>query len=124
SITEWLYRSVAGIDLDPEVPGYRSIVIHPIPGGGLEHAGAEYASIHGKIASAWRLQGSSFELDVAIPVNTMAMVYVPADEGAQVTESGKPAGQSEGVVLIKRESGCEVYALGSGTYRFASVLTP
>ena len=51
SVSEWLYRYVAGIDLDPEVPGFRKIAIHPYPDKRLEYAHAQYQSIEGNIAS-------------------------------------------------------------------------
>ena len=35
AIGEWLYRHVAGIDIDPEAPGYKHILLAPHPGGGL-----------------------------------------------------------------------------------------
>ncbi|HUU28044.1 MAG TPA: glycoside hydrolase family 78 protein [archaeon] len=120
SIGEWLYRFVAGIDLDPEVPGYKRIVIHPYPGGGLEYARAEYSSIHGKIASGWSRSGDSLELDITVPVNTSATVYVPADPEAFITESGKPAEKAEGVKLLRREHGYAVFEVGSGMYSFKS----
>ncbi|MEA2064584.1 MAG: glycoside hydrolase family 78 protein [Gemmatimonadota bacterium] len=123
SITEWLYRFVAGVDLDPKVPGFRSIVIHPYPGGSLEYAGAEYNSIHGKILSEWRRKGDSFELDIMVPANTCATVYVPADEETTVTESGMPADSAQGVTLLNRENGYAVFAVGSGIYSFVSELT-
>jgi alpha-L-rhamnosidase len=33
-IGEWLYRFVAGIEIDPRNPGYQYIIIQPHPGGG------------------------------------------------------------------------------------------
>lgn len=29
SVGEWLYRYVAGIDVDPHVPGYKRIIVGP-----------------------------------------------------------------------------------------------
>jgi len=120
SVGEWMYRSVAGIDLHPDVPGYKHIVIRPQPESGLEYTRAEYNSIHGKILSGWKRSDGSLELDVTIPANTTATVYVPADEGTEITESGKPAEKAEGVTFINRENNTAVYTIGSGAYRFKS----
>src|ERR1700750_2019399 len=49
AIGEWLYGTVAGIDLDPARPGYKHIVVHPRPGGGLTRAKASLRSVHGLI---------------------------------------------------------------------------
>ena len=62
-------------------------------------------------------------MDVTIPVNTSATVFVPSKDGAGVTESGKPAAQAQGVKFLRRENGAAILAVGSGTYRFQSTIT-
>ena len=61
-------------------------------------------------------------MEVTIPANTTATVYVPAKDAAGVTESGKPVGKVKGVRFLRMESGAAVYAVDSGTYRFQSTL--
>jgi alpha-L-rhamnosidase len=118
SVGEWLYSAVAGIDTDPEQPGYKGIRIHPRPGGGLTHVKAEYASIHGPIATDWKLEDRQFTLNVTIPANTTATVHVRAQSKDAVSEGGKPAQTAEGVTFLRWEDGYAVYAIGSGTYAF------
>jgi alpha-L-rhamnosidase len=118
SVGEWLFETVAGIDLDPEVPGFKRFVIHPVPGGGLSYAKAQYNSISGTIESGWKLDGGVLTLDVTIPANTSATVYVPAGEGAKITESGKPAEKAAGLKFLKQEKGFSVFDAGSGSYKF------
>lgn len=122
SVGEWLFESVGGIDLDPEVPAYKKSVIRPVIGGGFTHAKAEYRSIYGKIASGWKLDGDKLALDVTIPANTTSTVYVPAAEGSEVTEGGKPAKKAEGLRFVKEENGYAVFEAGSGVYSFASTM--
>ncbi|HET8631741.1 MAG TPA: family 78 glycoside hydrolase catalytic domain, partial [Thermomicrobiales bacterium] len=62
AVGAWLYRAVAGIDTDPERPGYRHIVFHPRPGGGLTYARAELRSPYGPITSHWTIAGDTFTL--------------------------------------------------------------
>ncbi|MFH1717237.1 MAG: family 78 glycoside hydrolase catalytic domain, partial [Planctomycetota bacterium] len=88
SVGRWLFGTVAGIDTDG--PGYKQIVIYPRPGE-ITHAKASYESIHGRIVSDWRLSNGTFTLNVTIPANTTATVYVPAGSLDSVTESGRPA---------------------------------
>jgi alpha-L-rhamnosidase len=120
SIGRWLFGTVAGIDTDG--PGYKKIIIRPRPGGGLDYAKASYESINGKIISDWRIKGDTFALNVTIPANTTATVYVPAKNIASVTESGKPASQAEAVSLLRMGRDSAVFAVGSGSYKFVSKL--
>lgn len=89
SVGEWLYRYVAGIDLDPERPGYEQVLIRPHPGGGLTSARAEYRSIRGTIVSDWRRENGCLELRLTIPPNTAATVSMPRLRG-DVLEDGRP----------------------------------
>ena len=108
AVAEWLYRNVAGITEGE--PGFRKIVIHPLPDAHLDRVHGEYDSIYGKIVSDWRrTAGGRFMLNVTIPANTGATVYLP--EG-RVTEGGKP------VDLQKGPPGFVTCEVGSGTYEF------
>jgi alpha-L-rhamnosidase len=59
-------------------------------------------------------------LNVTIPANTTAMIYVPAKSAESVTEGGMPAGQSKGVKFLRMENGRAVFAVASGEYTFNS----
>lgn len=122
SIGEWLYRFVAGIDLDPEKPGYKHFRIKPFPGRGLEFVEAEYNSIHGKIISGWKVKGGKITMNVTVPPNTTAMVFVPTRDASKITESRKPAAESEGIRFLRVENGAAVFEVSSGTYVFSSPL--
>ena len=120
SVGQWLYQDVAGIDTDPNQPGFAHILIHPHPGPGLTRARAVYDSIRGRIVSAWREDGAGLALDVTIPANTTATVFLPAPTGDAVTESGLPVARAPGVVSARRSGAQVVVAVGSGTYHFRS----
>ena len=122
SVSEWLYRYVAGIDLDPRVPGYKQFVIHPYIGDELGYAKAEYNSIHGFIASGWTKDGETLILNIRVPANTTAKVYVPCSDAESVTESGVPAAQADGVSSLGWGDGFVVYSVGSGQYSFTSMI--
>jgi alpha-L-rhamnosidase len=118
SVGRWLFGTVAGIDTD--VPGYKQIVIRPRPGGGLTYAGATYNSIAGKIESHWKIVRDTFTLEVTVPANTTAAVYVPAKDAETVLESGWPAGAAEGVRFLRMHAGNAIFEVRSGHYRFVS----
>jgi alpha-L-rhamnosidase len=121
SVGEWLYRCVAGIDLAPDVAGYKRFVVHPRPNEKLKNAKAEYVSIHGAIKVGWSRQEGNFILKVTVPANTTSVVYVPASDPDSVRESGKPAKSAEGIRYLKNEDGCAVFEVGSGEYMFESL---
>ena len=116
AVGEWLYTSVAGLGLG--APGYRRIVIRPYPGD-LRSARASYRSMHGTVVSAWERNGDQLTLEVEIPPNTRATVYVPtATPGTAVREGDGPAAEAEGVKFLREEQGAAVFAVGSGRYCF------
>jgi alpha-L-rhamnosidase len=118
AVGQWLFGTAAGIDTDG--PGYKRIHIEPKPGGGFTSARANYKSIYGEIVSDWKIEDGKFTLDVTIPVNTTATVYVPAKNAESVTEGGLPAAKAKAVRLLRMDNGKAVFAVGSGQYRFVS----
>jgi alpha-L-rhamnosidase len=120
SVCEWMFRYAAGIETDPSAPGYKRIILSPNPDRKLPYVKASFESIHGTIASDWRIDGDTFSLDVTIPANTTAFVHVPADLDTEVLEGGKQAAKAEGVEFLRYENGRAVFSVGSGAYSFAS----
>ena len=119
AIGEWLYRVVAGLDVDPEEPGYKHVRIRPQPGGGLTFARAALNTMYGSASSAWELVDGQFSLDVTIPPNTHATVRLPHATLAQVTESGQGLDTADGVQRAVQEGEAVIVEVGSGQYRFA-----
>jgi alpha-L-rhamnosidase len=118
SVVEWLYTTVLGIDAVE--PGFSRIVIKPEPGAPLTWARGHYDSVHGRIASEWRLDAGRLTMNVTIPPNTTAEIHVPVQDVALVTESGRPARQSPGLTWLRAENGYVVFEAGSGEYAFAA----
>jgi len=118
-IMEWFYHDLAGIGIDPAVPAFKRIVIKPTTPGDLDWVKVSYNSIYGKIESHWSIANGKLTLDVTIPPNTTAVVYVPAPTGAQIMESGKPADQAVGVKFLRWEDGAAVYDVAAGRYSFS-----
>ena len=120
SCGEWLYYTVAGIDCDPSMPAFKRILIRPQPGSQLTSAAGQYQSIHGQISSSWTIRSGNFSLQIKIPTNTTATVYIPTKDAASVRESGKMIAQVEGVKFLRMESGAAVFAVESGRYQFTA----
>jgi len=123
SVGEWLYRNVGGIGSEPSVPGFGSLIVRPRPLGGLSFARCRYETPHGTASTEWRIESGKFLLDLVVPVNATALVYVPSAENSKVLEGDSPVGLAIGVQELDRDEGCRVYRVVSGSYRFESLLT-
>jgi alpha-L-rhamnosidase len=120
-ISAWFYEALAGINVDPEVVGFKHIVFRPQILGDLTWVRAEHESPYGTIKSQWEVKNGTFSLRIAVPVNTRATVYVPRDERQPLTEdSGSVAAHD--VKFLRRENDCAVFEVESGTYEFVSHL--
>lgn len=102
----WMNHYLAGIRPDPQQPGYKHIIIRPVIVGDLTSVAAWRQSPYGKIESSWRRSGKRLTLEVAIPANATATIFMP----------GKNAEGKEG------KEGNTVFQVGSGRYEFTSVL--
>jgi len=115
AVGEWMYRVMAGIDIDPAAPGYKHVLIEPRPGGELTYVKASHQSPYGRMSAEWRNVGEHIELDIEIPANTSATVRLNA-EVREVTESGQELGRLTGLIASKQEGTAAVLELGSGRY--------
>ena len=60
AVGDWMYRVMAGLDLDPNEPGYRHIIFRPRPGGSITWAKARLRLPAGEIAVEWQVRDDSF----------------------------------------------------------------
>ncbi|MFD2572158.1 family 78 glycoside hydrolase catalytic domain [Spirosoma soli] len=121
-INEWFFNDLLGIGVDAQGAGFRQSIIKPMPVGDLTWVKGSYQTVSGLISVDWKRNDDQFLLNVAIPANTSAIVYVPTANQNDVNESNRPIKNANGIRFIKMEDGKAVYELGSGNYRFASTL--
>jgi alpha-L-rhamnosidase len=124
-IGAWFYKNLAGINLHPQIAGheaFKHFILRPRLLNDLTAVTVSYESIRGTIGSAWTVEGRQFAWSVAVPANTTATIYIPATSAADVTESGRPADDAQGVSFMSVEDGYAVYTIQSGTYRFNAEL--
>ncbi|XCF06353.1 family 78 glycoside hydrolase catalytic domain [Tamlana crocina] len=118
AFSQFLFSDIAGIKTKDA--GFNNIIIKPKLGNmSLSHASGKYASINGNITSSWSIEGHYFNLEVEIPVNTSATVYIPSKEGNNVLESGHEI-DSNLIKFLKQEGEYKMYEIGSGSYKFKS----
>ena len=126
AVCEWMLGDLAGIQSDGA--GYGRIIVKPqppTPGSDksptpIHWVSAHYDSIRGRIVSNWRRKKNSFELEVEIPANTTATVYLPANRAGEITEGGKPLAKVSGLRFLRLEGDRAVLAVGSGRFHFVS----
>jgi len=82
-------RKLMGIE--PLEPGFRKIRIKPQPST-LAHAEIKCPTIRGDVLLAFQNEpGNSFKLNISIPANTTAEVYLPFwSKSQKVTQNGSP----------------------------------
>lgn len=117
AIGEWLYNHVAGLNIDPDKPGYKHILLKPHPGGGLSFANAEFLSQYGKIKSSWKIKDQNFFYEVEIPANTSASLLLPKARLEETLMDLSPL-DAELVEGIKETKEGLEFTIGSGSYKF------
>ena len=84
----WMYRNIAGIAADPANPGFKNIIMKPLPDKRLGFAKAEYRSRAGLITSAWRYEGDKWIWDFTVPEGATASVTLPGESAAKQYPAG------------------------------------
>lgn len=115
-VSAWFYKALAGIQPDPQAPGFKHFFITPQVVGDLTAARGSYDSIRGRIVSDWRVAKGEFTLDLTVPANTAATVSLPI--AGTVLEGGQPASQADGVKPLGTAGGRSVLEVAAGSYRF------
>ncbi len=118
AIGDWMYRVMVGLDTYEDGPGYKHIKIQPHIGGGFTYASASLNTYYGKLSNNWKLENGNLLMDVEIPANTLATVFIPAADADAVKESGEALSSKNILQIVKSEDGYVVVTIGSGTYHF------
>ncbi len=117
SVAEWMFRTIGGIQPDEQQPGYRHFLIRPVPGGGLTWAEARYDSLRGPIRTRWEVTAERFTLELTVPANTSATVYLPTTKLDSVTDGGSPIAQQTDIESLGVQDGAAAFRVQAGMYR-------
>jgi alpha-L-rhamnosidase len=131
AVSEWMYRYMAGIESDEQQPGFKHIILQPLPDvrktlptgqEKMTSVDATHHSYYGQIKSAWTMNENGLSYQAIVPANTTATLYLPLfNNSDEVYESGKPAEESEGVTYLRTENGKAIFVLQSGSYNFTLI---
>jgi alpha-L-rhamnosidase len=117
-LMDWFYAGLGGISQTEKSVAYKEIVIKPEMVGDLTWVKASYQSPFGEIRSEWEKSGTSVKMNVTIPANTTALIYIPFSAGSTINESGKDISGIKDIQVLGEENGRKVVKIGSGVYEF------
>ena len=118
SVSQWFFNWLGGIQPDPEAVGFDRIIIRPQIVGDLQWVRCQYDSIRGPIVSHWWRENGTLHLDVTIPANATATVYLPTMNVTDIVEASRPIAQAPGVRSIGVRDRAMVLGIESGSYAF------
>jgi alpha-L-rhamnosidase len=110
----WYHESVGGIK--PASPGYKQILLKPHGFTQMTWAKVHHDCPYGRIESSWKNEKGQFTLNVAIPPNASATVFVPIKSGSTAKEA------TGGAKFLRNEGDRAIFQVPSGRYEFVSEL--
>ena len=115
-LMEWLFSGLGGIRQTENSTAFKEIVIKPEVVGDIRETSVSHKSPYGIIRSEWKSGDSEFSLRAEVPANSYATVYFPFQ--GNITESGIPLNDANGVIETSIENDRVAVKIGSGTYCF------
>ncbi len=82
AVADWMHRTIGG--LTATAPGYRTMRIAPVPGGGLTSAALRLDTDRGRVDVEWEIGDGQGRLVVTIPDGTTAEVVLPLDAAHRI----------------------------------------
>ena len=116
----WFYRKLAGMNADPEAPGYRHIIFHPQPVADLSFVKYFTQTSYGEAGISWKNNDQQFSMEVMVPVGCEATVYVPLRKLNEISENGGAITGSDKIRFSGDEEGFRIFDVQSGAYSFSS----
>lgn len=119
-VDAWFYSALAGIRIDDRKPGYEQVIIKPYIPSDLDSVNSWVETSRGRIVSSWRKEKDVLYLELTIPANMTAVVYMPASAMDTVREGDVPAANAKSVHAIGFQDNAAVFHIGSGRYCFSA----
>jgi alpha-L-rhamnosidase len=117
-LMEWFYSGLGGIDQEDSSAGYNKIIIKPEMAGDITYSKTSYQSPYGEIKCNWEKQTDMVRMNVEIPVNTTAKVYIPVKLKSDVAENGIDVSKVKDIKILSVKDGWMICQVGSGIYSF------
>lgn len=79
AVCAWIWKTCAGIASDTAAPGFKHIIMKPVPDKRLGSLDAEYNSAAGLIRSSWKYEGDKWVWNFTVPEGATATVTLPGE---------------------------------------------
>ena len=129
SIDVYFYKTLAGIGLEGDHPGFSSFTLKPVMSGDLPYASAYVDTIRGRISSSWSRSENSLDYAIEVPGNTAADLAIPKNkwqkvritEGDSLLWDGTAADSVEGLKFVSEDDKYVYFRTEAGKYSFRVV---
>jgi alpha-L-rhamnosidase len=127
SVGAWLYKALAGINLDPTAVAFKKVRIEPQMVRDLFYASGSIDTLRGRVLSSWKRSEKSVCIDVTVPVGSEAEVILPKFnlKSVVVKDSGKTLWAQKklepgipGILNVTESAQAVILKIGSGRYSF------
>ncbi|MFP5040452.1 family 78 glycoside hydrolase catalytic domain [Parasediminibacterium sp. JCM 36343] len=119
AIGDWLYKKLVGIDTYEDGVGYKHSKIQPHPISEISHASASLDTYYGTLSCSWKIENGVISIDVTIPANTHATIFIPAKEATDISENGKSIFGIKEITIVGKENEYVILNSTSGSYHFS-----
>jgi len=106
--------------IKPLKPAWAEFQVKPTFAG-LANASVKVPTVRGEINASWKMLNNLWQLNVSVPVNTTAFIYIPAKNISSVKENGTALKSAAGLKIIGQEQGYIKVIAGSGSYQFTLI---
>lgn len=76
----YFYESLGGIKSSKENPGYKKFVVNPKFPSQITSTDVSVPTPYGDITNKWKMNGTTFEMELSVPFNTTAILPLTEDE--------------------------------------------
>ncbi|MDA3879661.1 MAG: family 78 glycoside hydrolase catalytic domain [Prolixibacteraceae bacterium] len=117
-LMEWFYGGLGGIEQTESSVAYKQLKIAPQMVGDIRQTRTTFNSPYGEVVSEWERSKGKVKLYVEVPVNSTAIVEIPAESVESITESNKPVNEISDIDVVDANGGFVTFEIGSGEYCF------
>jgi len=119
SVGSWFYKYVLGIAPSAEHPGFEQFTLKPFIFKDLDFVEGQLETMRGTIKISWRKEKNNLlKMDVTIPPNSTATLYLPTIHQSKIREGGKNISRINEIEIVGAENGNIVARIGSGEWSF------